>query len=1281
MMKNRLFFITLIGTLFITLVSTPNAATDLDGAWQALFANEIDKAEDAFNNAWEEDSNRSALLGLLLVEWSRGNYPVMADQLSNLIIHDSNNPLLSCYLAFSSYPRLQGWFPKQRLAAMQKGLKNTSTLANRQQMSFRMAETMNMVFDSDIEQISRNAGILIDHWNVVGPFGRYGSTDFDRSFGPETGWHEVYQGWQKEVRIHPIQEVDKTGLLEMDSLVYPNTGVAYALNTIEAKAKREALLTVYSPTDFRVWLNGIPILEKAGKNLDTSKSVSLTVTLKKGRNLLVIKSRQGGSPWIRTTLQTLNDEPLNIKSVPFDKNDLLNIPLAPFEAYQPMQREYRGIASYLPFNEKIESTSQSEKVINHILYAVWHMDRREYDAAKAEVHQAIELEPDYALLYELQGELNLRQANSRSGSKARFHREAETALKKALELYPNSRGSLIGLLTYYMDRDQTDQALELINDHLEAHPGIRQRGYQGTIDYAYAGLYVRKQFRVDSLIYYERSIEEFLPSLEVYRHLYEFHENNNNVREAVEYIVQALNEYPAFTAALNRGIQYPHKVMEKVDLKQLFKRAMNIHPHKLEYALLYGSLLENLGELDQAAQWYSKLHERFPEHSQPMERLASLAYLAGNTEKTKEMYKEMRERFPSATKAFRFFRDVEGERDFPYMKYDVQLEDVDITKADKWNDSRASVIYLLDIMVLNLHEDGTYDQYIHQAIKIMNQEGMKKWAEVVIPQGSNIELIKARTITPDETEWAVSHVQDLGGEQSLSMYGLEEGAIVEYAYLERTGRNDPGVNYTSGGYFFGSDDDPMLLSKLTIVRPENIPLNLDSNPEDFPVDITRDGERIVYDWENRMQDGLKPERFSPPLSERVPSLQWTTCPDWLIFAERQRSSLTGYEEKSQELDALAKELQDASESKSDYVQQVYNWIRENIEESGGGQTTADSVALKAGGRYQKIRLANQLLKKGEINTQLVLALENDENDGFRPMPYPTFPGHLLLKIPTQPGLDQPFFTDFASRFAPINRLDPAVKKFVGFVFDGPVPYFEPLEKDLWESGLLQREVRLALNLDGTAAVEGTFTYDVLYDQQVRELLANPEVRKRLADAQISRDLAGIQIQEYSMKDEENLSRPLRLVFSGNMPDVVKIVQASLDQNKSLDEAFQNKQIYKINPVLAPAEASSLVSEPTRAFPIEFKHSPVRDPLVLRYDVSSFLEKDALIQLPENTLLLNEYGYYSLFYGWDGSSIVVRRSFLIPPQTIQSENYKGFVEFCRLVDQAENREILIGLPSD
>ena len=146
-----------------------------------------------------------------------------------------------------------------------------------------------------------------------------------------------------------------------------------------------------------------------------------------------------------------------------------------------------------------------------------------------------------------------------------------------------------------------------------------------------------------------------------------------------------------------------------------------------------------------------------------------------------------------------------------------------------------------------------------------------------------------------------------------------------------------------------------------------------------------------------------------------------------------------------------------------------------------------------------------------------------------------------------------------------------------------------------------------------------------------------------------------------MADVNDLSVSPKLVFAGKLPDVAKT---------ELDKSLQ----IEVAPVRS--QASALVSEVTRQYPLVFTASPVQDDFQYEIDLSYYLDRNARIELPENALLFTSFGYYSLFFEWQGPKVIVRRSFLIPSQTIKPEDYPSFVDFCREIDQVENRVIHI-----
>ncbi|MBI1388010.1 MAG: DUF3857 domain-containing protein [bacterium] len=1250
MTMTRVFKLSL--TLFAWLASASIAFASVEDGWRLLLDNRFAEADAAFAAASEHAPNEAALRGRLLAAWARGDDPAAAEALTALIENFPASPCLPAYLAFCSQPNLMGWSHAGREQAVRRALTQTMPAANHARLQFELMQSMEALIDKAAGAAAREAGVIIDEWNVVGPFGRHGAADFFTPFGPEVSWSPIYDGWADRVDIHPVGQADEVGTLDLDGLVYPSEGVAYLINAIESPREQGVELSILSPADVRVWVNGEPLMQKTRLALHSANALSAKTRLKQGKNLIAVKLLRTDGWHLRAQLRPLGGEAVEFHSIPFALTDWRNLYLTPFETTGRLDETCDGLKPDYPF-ELPSGDSTSQRIENALLRAFWHLDRYELAAARDAAREASAAAPDFVLPYSLMGDIALRQAKDRPGSSSRFQQEAEEAFRAALDRAPNLLPALIGMQTYLLDRDQTDAAMALI----DRYPPMQ---YTGRADYVAGVVYAKKGFTAETAQRFEKARQGFPPSFDVITRLFDYYKANRADKEARELIASGLEIYPSFLSFIQRANQLDEAPSGGADPEPRLKALIEMHPNSPQYAFQLATCYENAGRLDDAMALYGEMQKRFSNHPQVAERIASLNMVRGKRDKALEEYSAIHQTEPLWMEPFRLLRDS-GDREFAYQKYDVSLDDVNVEDAQRWKNSRGSSIYLLDIMVLEYHEDGTYDMYVHQAVQVLNQQGVQKWAEVVIPKGPNVEIIKGRTITPDGLEWAVSHVQDLSGQQSLSMYGLEEGGVIEYAYLQRGGRDDPGVRAHTGGYFFGSDDDPMLLSQLTLIAPADLPLNFDRHPVDFDPEISVDNGRKVYVWTNRLQDGLKPERFAPPLAQRVKSVQWTTGADWLTLAERYRASRLGYQEDSDEVRARTDELTKDAGSKHEIIERIYNWIRESIEDSAGGSTTADTVKLKAGGRYQKLRLMRHMLSLAGVKTQMVYALEGEKDDGTHPLPYPAYPGSLLLRIPEQDGVAEPILVDFASRFAPLGEVGPHEKKQLALVFDGVVPYFYPLMPKIWEQGLLIRQAEMTFNDDLTAQVSGDYEFGYLYDQQIRQALTNPEVRNRLADAQTSSDFRGIQLDSAGFEDTEDLAKTPRLVFKGTMPDAAKP-----DQNGS----------FHIEPVIVRSEASGLVSDATRQFPIKFDASPVQDHFEMRFDLSNWLKQGARIQLPDNALLISDFGFYSLYFAWDGDDVVMRRSFLIPSQTIETDDYPRFVEFCRSIDQIEDRVIRV-----
>lgn len=165
----------------------------------------------------------------------------------------------------------------------------------------------------------------INAWHVAGPFDAPFDVGLDRRFPPEekVDLKAVYQGLGKDkgdvswklVRRPKAAGGDMTDEFFMDfddvfgGRVYE--AVAYAAAYLESPEELSASLALGSDDGAAVWLNGVEVFRKQIGRPYSSRQDRIPVTLKKGRNELLVKVSQGGGDWgLCVHVETPDGKPL-----------------------------------------------------------------------------------------------------------------------------------------------------------------------------------------------------------------------------------------------------------------------------------------------------------------------------------------------------------------------------------------------------------------------------------------------------------------------------------------------------------------------------------------------------------------------------------------------------------------------------------------------------------------------------------------------------------------------------------------------------------------------------------------------------------------------------------------------------------------------------------------------------------------------------------------------------------------------------------------------------------
>jgi putative heme-binding domain-containing protein len=132
-------------------------------------------------------------------------------------------------------------------------------------------------------------------WKLIGPF-----PNDDKAYPPEQelNFKASYKGAGSDVKWTNRKADSRSGKINLLPLYTPNTDVvAYGYAEFQSDAARDALLVVGSDDSIVIWLNGKQVHEFPGERAWVADSDKVKVTLKKGKNTLLIKCGQKGGDW------------------------------------------------------------------------------------------------------------------------------------------------------------------------------------------------------------------------------------------------------------------------------------------------------------------------------------------------------------------------------------------------------------------------------------------------------------------------------------------------------------------------------------------------------------------------------------------------------------------------------------------------------------------------------------------------------------------------------------------------------------------------------------------------------------------------------------------------------------------------------------------------------------------------------------------------------------------------------------------------------------------------
>ena len=1283
--------------LFIFVIGA--SADSIPEGWQELLKNNPEDALLKFDEILKTDSqNVIALEGKAWASFSVGDWKGASSAWFTLLENKPDSSRSSVYLILIGEALKHYDFSDECINKIENLLNKGGLPSTLERSLHDMLRNLYRQ-KGDTEKVkseTEKAGYCRDFLYISGPYAKYGRTDLKTEFPPEfDSGKNAYSGWIGDVSsVKPVSPVD--GVINIDDYLSPSSGVAYLATVVDVASATKAKLSVLSRNGIRVWCNGKMFIDKSSYNNDLYPPVTVPWEMNKGKNFILIKTQKETDDW-QIAVQLFNEDgdKLEFTSPSVDIGILSNWIIDP-DDISYIKEPIKSIE-----DEGKDNDSGIESFLDILYQGIKTGVDGYYNEAIDMLKKTDSVSGSWSVVHDFMGMMYKNEISRRTTSSHRLTNLYKNSFTKALELYPDDPVALDGLIKYHISRNTLDQALDLLNEsnfieEIENNPSKNPE-----IAFSLAKIYEMKNWNRKSINILQKLVEGEYLNADIIVELSGLYRQADAVDKSIEILRVGCNKYHnsrTLVSLLDMDLADLGKSKERIEL---LGNWLNLHGSDYRMRSRYGDALYLDGRHDdtfeeynriiktnyQSPEGYLKLGEYFLDKANnasdesllismvlkgwereygwgeaPIDIEISNSQLVRVLHRAQYYFKKVSERDPTNKSVEYTLRQLNRILGFPtgnfWDSYDLDVMKIESDIFSDKDIAKANSIYLVDFMMTQVFSDGTAQSYIHQAVKILNEKGREKWAEVVIP--GSADLISARSISPNGTVYLPTNKVNLRDGLAISMYGLEDGSIVDYSYVTNTGYTlSPGNNFITGSYYFGEENNPMVVSKLVLASP--VELVFETNPIDFEPEITTSSKENVYTWEVIKSIPIESESNSPSMSKLVPTVSWSTVPDWDIALSKIKSYSMGRYEDSELLEDVITQIK--SDIKPDdemkqIVEKVYKYIQENIEPaSESSSTTADTIYLGSGSAFEKTWLGKRIFEKLGIKTSLGWGYGWASPEmALSPPPQKSFFYQPLLKIETYGWLD------LSNRYKTAGEIDSNLLTMFIPVETGYGLSFESVSSELIKSGWSRKELVGKITSSRDLVLDGTWTYQGPWVAGVRSLIADQMKRDTFIDSQVAGYLKNIVIRNKTVTDEPDLKEPVKLVFDGTLPEYVS----------------ESESIWKFNPLLIKSDMAGRIREASRTQPLVLNSSFAMDPYILKVYPPDGAENVPSIfgELPQNRVLLSPFGLFSLIYSREGSAVIVNRSLYIPDQTIQPEDYPKFVEFCRAIDSAETAELTL-----
>jgi cellulose synthase operon protein C len=727
-------------------------------------------------------------------------------------------------------------------------------------------------------------------------------------------------------------------------------------------------------------------------------------------------------------------------------------------------------------------------------------------------------------------------------------------------------------------------------------------------------------------------------------------------RQAAERVMQCdAQSNVRYTMALDRR----DFVAARAELQRLI--ALEPEPKTYSWLLAQLALHKNLDDAQAVAATLAELRARYPRsYVGAIEEIDQLA-AAGQPEQALAKLETALAQEPTSMASLHRLPAALGGKHVmsAYRKDGKQAIDEFLASGATYE---APQVLVLDYLAIRLFEDGSSLELVHTVQRAQSDEAVNELGEVHVPEDA--QVLSLRAWKPDGRRL---EADGIAGKDSISLPNVEKGDFIELEYLQAKAPADGFPRgYLGERFYFTSFEVPFHHSQMVVVLPKDLPYAVDPRGDAPKTQERMEGDLRILTFDVQRSTPLVAEPGSVSPREFIPSIRVGVRATWAAMVESLRDALVDRDLYDPQFAALASEIvgEAAPGDVRLRAERLYAWVLQNIDNNNDVFSQAAlMLRAKAGNRA---RVLHYLLGLAGVPSQLALSRNFTGDVTPSEMADADTYDQLLVRVDATP---EPIWLFTVERWAPFGFMPAPLRGQRALLLQRDAPSTS-VSQGLLGDDYRRIEVDLALRANGSARIdvaEIVYGADAVAWRGQLEQIPAAELERRFEQDYVARLFPGAVLVSLQVTGREQ-------------------AQASLTLSYSVDVASYGRRVAGgvALPVLLSTELSTNFARSASRTTTAMIGGGVRNFVTARIKLPVSARPAAVSPSTSLTVPLpGGLGGAKPTFQQQGAFadgvVTVTRSLVVPPLRVAPKDYPAFAQFCRQVDEAEARELLVLMP--